>query len=76
MSDTSSYQSFIDYIEGAEASLDVELRDAVCNNEIEEARVVAGELRCLEKLRHQLRMYEREEEQNAIIQEQGTRQIR
>lgn len=72
LSDTQSHRSFIEYIDTTEASLLQEMQQAVVENKIESARVFAGQLEAWKKLRHQLKMYEREEEQHANIQEQRT----
>jgi hypothetical protein len=73
LSDTQSHASFIEYIDSRESTLLEEMRDCIGKNKVEEARVLAGQSFELKELRNQLRMYEREEEQNAIIQEGRTR---
>ncbi len=70
LSDTGSYQSLLDYIDTTETGMLQEMQQAIVKNDLEAARVFAGELEAWKKLRHQLKMYEREEEQDAIIQEQ------
>jgi hypothetical protein len=71
MSDTASYQSFLDFVRSNETSLLEEMRKCVSHNDMDQARVFGGESRAWEKLRNQLLMYEREEQQNGIIQEQA-----
>jgi hypothetical protein len=70
LSDTSSYRSFMDFVNGNEASLLSKMRDAIQKGEVDIARVHAGESNAWKQLRQQIQMYEREEEQNGIIQEQ------
>ncbi len=70
LSDTGSYRSLLEYISATEATVLQEMHSAVVADKMESARVFAGELEAWKKLRHQLKMYEREEEQDAIIQEQ------
>jgi len=70
LSDTSSYTSFMDYVNRNEATLLGKMRDAIQNGETDIARVHAGESNAWKQLRQQIQMYEREEEQNGIIQEQ------
>ena len=71
LSDTQSYKSLMEYIETTETSLLQEMRQALEADNLESARIFAGESNAWKKLRHQLTMYEREEEQHGIIQEQG-----
>ena len=70
MMDTQAHNSMLEYISGEEDSLLQEMRDSLTANDLDKARVLAGESFAWKKLRHQLKMYEREEEQNAIIQGQ------
>ena len=67
--DPQSYQSLLDFIDQNEHTLLGQMHDAICRNEIETSRVFAGEAQAWQKMRHQLKMYEREEEQHGIIQE-------
>lgn len=72
LTDTQSYRSFLEYIDQTEKQLLEKMREALRENNLDAARVFAGESQAWKNLRHQLAMYEREEEQNAIIQqEQG-----
>lgn len=71
MSDTASHQSFLDFVHANETSLLHEMRKCISNNDMDQARVFGGESKAWEKLRNQLLMYEREEQQNGIIQEQA-----
>jgi hypothetical protein len=70
VNDTQAYQSFLDYIITEESRLMEQMRDALALNELDKARICAGESSAFKKLRHQILMYEREEEQYAIVQEQ------
>ena len=69
LSDTQSHNSFLAYIDTRETDLLQEMRHAVKEDNMDSARVFAGESLAWEKLRNQLLMYQREEEQNGIIQE-------
>ena len=69
LSDTQSYRSFMETIEQNETSLLQEMRHCLENNDLDKARILAGESIAWKKVRHQLTMYEREEEQHGIIQE-------
>jgi hypothetical protein len=72
LSDTQSHQSFLDYISQVEGVLLEDMRVSIAENKVDAARVSAGESMAWKKLRNQLSMYEREEEQNGIIQERRT----
>jgi hypothetical protein len=69
LSDTQAYQSLSDYITQEEDMLLEQMRDSLASNDLDKARVFAGESFAWKKLRQQIRMYEREEEQHGIIQE-------
>jgi hypothetical protein len=71
MSDTASYQSFLDFISENESNSLRLMRDCISNNDLQRAGVLAGESNTWKRLRNQLLMYEREEQQNGIIQEQA-----
>ena len=68
--DPQANQSMLEYIDANESALLNQMHDAICASKMEESRVFAGEAMAWKKLRHQLKMYEREEEQHGIIQEQ------
>jgi hypothetical protein len=61
----------MDYVNQNEAALLWKMRDAIQKGEIDIARVHGGESNAWKQLRQQIQMYEREEEQHGIIQEQG-----
>ena len=73
LSDTQSHRSFINYIDETEKALLDGMRSSLQENNLDAARVYAGESNAWRKLRHQLAMYEREEEQYGIVQEQQGR---
>lgn len=75
MSDSAARTSFIDFIIERENEALVGMRDALAADKLEAARVFAGESNAWKALRNQLTMYEREEEQNVIIQEQTERRL-
>ena len=69
LSDTQSHQSFLDFIGQKEGALLEEMRKDVANDKMDSARVSAGKSLAWKEIRDQLTMYQREEEQNGIIQE-------
>ena len=69
LSDTASHQSFMDFVQQNETVLLTKMRDCLQKNELDSARVFAGESNAWKTLRQQIQMYEREEEQYGIIQE-------
>ena len=69
LSDTQSHRSFLDFIEQKEGALLEEMRKDVANDKMDSARVSAGKSLAWKEIRDQLTMYQREEEQNGIIQE-------
>ena len=69
LSDTQSHRSFLDFIEQKEGALLEEMRKDVANDKMDSARVSAGKSLAWKEIRDQLTMYQREEEQDAIIQE-------
>ena len=70
LTDTQSYVSFMEYVDQTEKELLEQMRHELSENNLDAARVFAGESQAWKKLRHQLKMYEREEEQHGLIQEQ------
>ena len=70
ISDTSSLVSFMDFVNKNETALLMKMRDAIQKGADDIARVHGGESLAWKELRQQIQMYQREEEQNAIIQEQ------
>lgn len=73
LSDTQSYLSFMEFIDHREASLMRKMHEEISENQMEKARVHAGEAKAFQALRHQIKMYEREEEQHGIIQQEQAR---
>ena len=73
LSDTTSYRSFMDFVIQSEATLLTKMRDAIQKGEVDIARVHAGESNAWKQLRQQIQMYEREEEQNGLIQQEQRR---
>ena len=69
LSDTQSHQSFLDFLNQKEGALLEEMRKAVADDKMDSARVSAGKSLAWKEIRDQLTMYQREEEQNGIIQE-------
>jgi len=68
--DPSALASFNQYLDEQEGELLQKMRDCLEGNELDKARVFGGESNAYKKLRHQIKMYQREEEQqNGIIQE-------
>lgn len=58
----------MDYVNQNEKRLLTEIRDCIQKNELDVARTLAGESNAWKLIRHQIKMYEREEEQHGIIQ--------
>ena len=67
--DPQSYQSLLDFINENDVSLSASMLNAVKSDNLNEARNCAAEIIAWGKILHQLKMYEREEEQHGIIQE-------
>lgn len=71
--DSQALNSFMEEIAENEARLNLSIFTSIKANKVDEARVDAGELNAWKTLKQRIRTYEREEEQNAIIQEQTAR---
>jgi len=69
LNNTSARDSFMEYVEKREADAVYSMRDSF-KSDVDQARIFAGESECWKRLKNQILMYEREEEQNAFIQEQ------
>ena len=70
MHDPIALRSFFEYIDSQEAILLSQMRDLLAEGEENKARVLGGKSIAYKELRHQITMYQREEEQvNGIIQQ-------
>ena len=70
MRSTNALTSFKEYVKTEEGSLLEEMRVALQADKLDSARVSAGESIVGQKLRNQIAIYEREEQQNAVIQKE------